>query len=615
MIFLLVADTEKYYDRGDNMFCSNCGAQVNYDARFCPECGTAAGGEYAAPGAGAPQYGAPPVETPYYAPPSETPTYGAPSAEIPYYPEPPSDATVYVHQPAEPVYTPPSYAQPVPTYTPPDAPPSYAQQQTPPEGAGKKKNILKIIIPIGAAVLLLAAFACIYFFTDLLPFGPNRDDPSKKTTIVDDDEPTPTPRPTRTPTPPPVSNPLSGNGGEIRVTGATEYKFTPNSTGLWEFSTSENGGSDPYLELYDSFGDILMENDDGAGDYNALILYDLDEGFEYTINVGFYEDDRGDASCLLTVKFVDAYTEPTSAYDALPSSGGEVRVNGMTEYDFTPDRTGYWEFRTSANGDSDPTLLIFETDYTIIDSDDDSGEDGNALLNVRLEAGKTYYVIAGFYSDPASYTLTVKFVGDTSVNLTPDDSIESFGGMYGVYMDTLFKFIPNETGIWELRTFDNVECDPYLVFYNSTGDVISEDDEGGGKNNALVTVYIQGGETYYVKAGLHGGSGGGYLLKVQQCETIPENGGKMRVDAATVFLFSPGQSGTWEFRTSNNGDVDPLIRIYDLVGNYIADDDDGGGDKNALITTELSSETLYLVYMDFFDNIETNGYDLTVTRK
>jgi len=407
---------------------------------------------------------------------------------------------------------------------------------------------------------------------------------------------------------------LPSYGGYVRVNGSTEYTFTPDYTGLWEFSTSDNGGDDPYLELHDSSGKI-DEDDDGAGGYDAVIVSELNAGTEYTLIVGFY-DETNDMSCMLTVE----YKGVADLFRQIPSSGGEIRVNGLMDFSFIPDKTGVWEFRTSDNGGSDPVLSIYDEDYEYIAGDDDNGGDDNALMNVTLEEGTTYHVIASFYSDEASFLLSVKYIGEytdgPSGGLIPNEDMAGDGGVYRVNAPTIFAFTPDDTGIWQVITSDNGECDPYLIMYNAEGSVVDEDDDGAGNGNALLTVYLTAGEPFLISAGFYGSGDGSYLLSVSPCLRVPDEGGKVRVEGIGVFVFIPDRSGTWEFRTSNNGDSDPTMKIYDLTGNFIADDDDSGGDRNALITTELSSDSLYLLYMGLlYDYDGTGAYDLTITRK
>lgn len=81
---------------------------------------------------------------------------------------------------------------------------------------------------------------------------------------------------------------LSEYGGEIRIMRDTELTFTPAESGHWIFMTYDNGDSDPYLELFDSYGSHIDSDDDSGGDFNAFMIVYLDAGYTYTIYAGFY---------------------------------------------------------------------------------------------------------------------------------------------------------------------------------------------------------------------------------------------------------------------------------------------------------------------------------------
>jgi len=291
--------------------------------------------------------------------------------------------------------------------------------------------------------------------------------------------------------------------------------------------------------------------------------------------------------------------------------GGVYKVDAATVFSFTPNKTGIWEFRTSDNGKIDPYLELYSYDGYFVKSDDDSGGDANAIMSVYLTGGETYLLCAEFYGeDIGSYLLTVSIR-----DMTPKEKIGGDGGAYKISDVTVFSFTPGTSDYWEFRTSDNGDSDPYLGIYSTSGYRIGEDDDMGGNGNAALIVYLTQGETYLICAEFYGNDTGSYLLTVSPGKHIPDEGGNMRITKHSIYVFTPARSGTWELKTSNNVNSDPAIVIYDLEGNYITDDDDSGGDWNALVTTELSSDTAYLVYVWFYDDDGTGACDMTVTRK
>jgi len=466
----------------------------------------------------------------------------------------------------------------------------------------KKKMLIPIIACCAAFVVVVTTVILI------LVLGKNSDSKNKNNgkTNIGEVNPTPTPTPRPTPTPSPSSkNSIPGDGGEVRVSGATEFSFIPDNTGLWVIYTSESEGFDPYLELYDARGNLIAEDDD-TGETDAMIMNDLQAGTSYKINVWFIED-GGSGECLLSVGYIDE-----SYIGTIPSSGGAVFVEDASVYRFKPEISGLWEFLTSDNDECDPAMVIFNAHGNCVGNDDDGGDDGNAYIAVELYSGDTYIIAAGFNEESGSCLLTVTYLNGSAIAST--GVIAGDGGTYKVNEATVFEFTPKDTNMWQIHTSDNGDCDPYLVVYNSDGEVVAEDDDGTGSSNAMLAIFAMGGETYYITAGYYGEADGSYSLNVAPCEFILGSD-KKRVTEGTIFVFVPEQSGEWEFRTSDNGDCDPAVLITDFEGNIIAEDDDSGDNGNAIITEYFSSEMVYYVHVSFFYNEDVQGsFDLNVRK-
>jgi len=195
--------------------------------------------------------------------------------------------------------------------------------------------------------------------------------------------------------------------------------------------------------------------------------------------------------------------------------------------------------------------------------------------------------------------------------------IPGVGGVFNVEPPTEFIFIPDQSGVWEFRTSNN-DGDPYLeLFGGEYGGLIWEDDDSGGSSNALITWVLRAGAEYRLIArNWSSHDTDGFTLTVQQLNpiAISGDGASVQVDGTTFFVFIPNSSGMWEFRTSDNGGSDPKLHIYDADGVELYDDDDSGGDSNALINARLESGTTYYVRATFFWGDE-GRYSLTVTLK
>ena len=153
--------------------------------------------------------------------------------------------------------------------------------------------------------------------------------------------PLPRPTPTHSPAPFPAASPspaptpgLTQLGpGQTRVTGATEFSFTPTESGVWEFRTSDTSDGDPTITIFDGDTEIAYD-DDSAGEFDALIDIFLDAYTTYTVVVGFWWNEEG--STTLTVSRIAA--EPGDDIVVIGSEG--FQIDGVTEFHFTPNVAG-----------------------------------------------------------------------------------------------------------------------------------------------------------------------------------------------------------------------------------------------------------------------------------
>ena len=63
---------------------------------------------------------------------------------------------------------------------------------------------------------------------------------------------------------------------------------------------------------------------------------------------------------------------------------------------------------------------------------------------------------------------------------------------------------------------DSLEIDAFLALYNARGNLIDEDDDGGGESNSLITASLDPGTYYLVARTAYGYSGGTYRLRTHQ---------------------------------------------------------------------------------------------------
>jgi hypothetical protein len=158
--------------------------------------------------------------------------------------------------------------------------------------------------------------------------------------------------------------------------------------------------------------------------------------------------------------------------------------------------------------------------------------------------------------------------------------------------------------------------DLVMRVYDADGDLVGEDDDSGGALNPRVTVTSEAGGHYRVEVGALG-TGGGFTLIARESVFVPEvttpltlSGGRAerRVafpdDSDSLFTFTARRGEFYsitlvaEEDDEENGRADPVLELFQGEGtgrNSIASDDDGGGNLNSRIITEMPADGVYTV--------------------
>ena len=199
-------------------------------------------------------------------------------------------------------------------------------------------------------------------------------------------------------------------------------------------------------------------------------------------------------------------------------------------------------------------------------------------------------------------------------------ALPGIGGTFEVSDTTVYRFVPDSSGVWEFVTSANGRFDPVLTIMDSEYNEIAYSDDHGGSLNSYVSLELDEGETYFVYAEFHGpigsyklsvsygvGSGGGIAAD----EVLP-SGGTVIISKAKNFKFNTDVGGVWIFTTKDGGNSDPVLYLYDRFGNEIAYDDDSSGNKNAKLVALLEAEETYVLRAGFYAG-GSGTYTISIT--
>ena len=293
---------------------------------------------------------------------------------------------------------------------------------------------------------------------------------------------------------------------------------------------------------------------------------------------------------------------------------GEISVNGETDILFFPDISGAWVFRTGNSRGSDPNLTLTDWRGDYITEDDDFGGGGDALMVAFLDAGESYTVAVGFsgYGE-----------GNCSLTISPAQTIQGSGGDLYINEPAGIVFTPSVSGIWVLSTSDNASTDPIVFLFDSNRNILDYDDDSGGGDNALITIFLEANVPYVIIASYNAGyTVGGYKLTVELAPDVPPAedglsgmGGNVRVTDYAELEFVPSQTGVWVFITWDSGACDPYVQIRHESGELVGEDDDSAGgfgfDYNAFAVTGLMEEETYYIVAGCYGD-ESGEFTLTV---
>jgi len=274
-----------------------------------------------------------------------------------------------------------------------------------------------------------------------------------------------------------------GSGQEIwyRVT-ATETCFVIVET---------LGNTDTYLEAYDAQRNLIMENDDGGGDYNAKVEFFAARGSSYLVKLRGVSDSTSGPYRIL------------SSTTALPTPTA-LGIGSVVAGSIASDQSYWYSVQTRERGilivettsSIDTYLEAYNSSYGLIIFNDDGGEGNNARVEIFVQPNQTYlFKLRGYSSsDTGSYRILSSVAPLPSATTLNVGSVLSgnisSGGNYWYSVQT------REAGLLVIETTGST--DTYLEAYDSSYTLITYNDDSAD-SNARVEVQAQANQTYYFR--------------------------------------------------------------------------------------------------------------------
>ncbi len=334
-----------------------------------------------------------------------------------------------------------------------------------------------------------------------------------------------------------------------------------------------------------------------------------------------------ESRCLLTGPgdivgdtIVDATNLGNLAPGGSLSQIGNIDVAGDRDvFEFQANTPGLTVIQLNATNSSslDPFLTLLDASGTPVRSDDDSGPGRNSLLTYTIAGGQSYYVVAsGSGSSFGEYAVSISLPTVTDLDVVSATQSLQRSSTIGVAGGReFFQFQADASGLATilLDAANSSLLDPIVTLLDNTGAELDSDDDDGEGNNSLLTYSVVAGRTYFVVASGFGSSTGDYDLSISlEPDSLPQDTDLLNLTATAPLLLRgridpAGNRDFYRFQSSDSGllliqldrdqsVLDPQVRLLDINGATIAEDDDSGRGPNSFLTyTIIGGQTYYIV--------------------
>ena len=432
------------------------------------------------------------------------------------------------------------------------------------------------------------------------------------------------------------------------------FRWTGTAGATYDFfSTSYYDPS--AIRVYDNLGNAVATDTeslfDTAGSDNLFNFVAPYSG-TYFVSAGWSQSVLSPLATVSIYENIDTATgTATDDYAGNTSTSGTVAIGGLSTGNIEVAGDKDW-FRVSllagttytfdlrgvqGNGGTlgtgtlqSPYLSLYDSLGLYRTASYTNGVSGDPLLRFTPSSSGTYYLGVDelFGTGTGTYTLrasvasqpTDDYKSDTATTgtLVPGTNvtgaIETGGDAdwFGITLTAGTRYTVNLDA-----TTSAGLADPYLRLYNSTGTLITSDDDSGTGLNAQLSFTPSITGRYFLgasSASFFSAQTGRYTLSVSNGTTIVDD---FTANTLTTGVVTPGTSVSGRIEAVNDNDwfsvrltagttytiqldsastaalSDPYLRLYDSAGGLLRYDDDSGSGLNALLTYTASTTGNY----------------------
>ena len=302
----------------------------------------------------------------------------------------------------------------------------------------------------------------------------------------------------------------------------------------------------------------------------------------------------------------------------------------------------------------DTYLRLYDGNGILLARDDDSGPGYYSALTFVAESAGTYYIEAdsyrSFYTGDYQIQVASQDLPDPTPGTETVDAANNAGttaviGDNGTFTGSLQTRGDRDWIAIEMTANTNYQInlagegttpvrDTYLRLYDGNGRLLARDDDSGPGRNSSIVYTTQNDGTYFIEADSYRSYyTGDYRITVESTEITDG----ISNDVLTIASMAIGEQFTgqldrrgdqdWiaitltEGQTyqinlngyGNNPVYDPYLRLYDMHGDFLRANDDGGPGINSAIRYTANESGIFYIEADSYRSYYSGEYQIAVT--
>ena len=431
------------------------------------------------------------------------------------------------------------------------------------------------------------------------------------------------------------------------------FRFSAGAGEIWHVDIdSEADLLDLDLTLLDRDGNSIAYNDDGLFDYNPWLAHafedsgvyylevtDLDgNAGDFTIEIIEGEDSLGNAESISLNETVSSSLTPSSLIYIESPEFDEEPLVGIYGKVFEIELEENVPVGFSLNGDSSTEfgMVLFGEGGMYIEESDSSQGYGEATVIVVPELTDKYYLlVAAINDDDELEFIELPFELSSGVVEEPVGQINeiffdqtAYGNLVSGTSDEWYFF--GEAGLMVKISMESSAFDSFLELLDPDGYQLETDDDSGGDRNSAIEYTLPSDGNYSIKSRSYGDSGEGeYTLLLEEVvpgddpgEEPTAGGGEIEIGETVTATLAEGVEDRWTFFANagntlsiglTSDDFDSYLELFDADAELLAQDDDTGGNRDAVIedfTFDISGT--YTIVARSYGNSGSGEYTLSL---